>query len=38
MLAPILYFLSLALFAFAVLAAAHIPEGNWLVAGIFRCS
>jgi hypothetical protein len=35
MLAPLLYFLSIALFAFAVLAATQIPESNWLIASIF---
>jgi hypothetical protein len=35
MLAPLLYFLSIALFAFAVLAATQVPESNWLIASIF---
>jgi hypothetical protein len=35
MLAELLYFVSIALFAFAVLAALRVPESNWLVACIF---
>jgi hypothetical protein len=35
MLAELLYFLSIALFAFAVLAATQVPESNWLIAAIF---
>ena len=35
MLAELLYFVSVALFAFAVLAATRVPESNWLVACIF---
>lgn len=35
MLAQLLYFLSIALFAFAVLAATQVPESNWLIAAIF---
>ena len=35
MLAQLLYFASIALFAFAVLAATQVPESNWLIASIF---
>jgi hypothetical protein len=35
MLAELLYFLSIALFAFAVLAATQVPDSNWLIASIF---
>jgi hypothetical protein len=35
MLAEALYFLSIALFAFATLAATQVPESNWLIASIF---
>jgi hypothetical protein len=35
MLAQLLYFASIALFAFAVLAATQVPESNWLIAAIF---
>jgi len=35
MLAQFLYFLSIALFSFAVLGATRIPESNWLIASIF---
>ena len=35
MLAELLYFVSIALFAFAVLATLRVPESNWLVACIF---
>ena len=35
MLAATLYFLAIASFAFAVLAATQVPESNWLIAAIF---
>ena len=35
MMAPLLYFLSIALFGFVVLGASQIPNGIWLVACIF---
>jgi hypothetical protein len=35
MMAPLLYFLSIALFAFVVLGASQIPNSIWLVACIF---
>ena len=35
MLAALLYFVAIALFAFAVLAATQVPESNWLIASIF---
>jgi hypothetical protein len=35
MLAEGLYFTSIALFGFAVLAATQVPDSNWLVASIF---
>lgn len=35
MMAPLLYFLSIALFGFVVLGASQIPNGMWLVACIF---
>ena len=35
MLAGSLYFLAIASFAFAVLAATQVPESNWLIAAIF---
>jgi hypothetical protein len=35
MLAELLYFVSIALFAFAVLAATQVPDSNWLIASIF---
>lgn len=35
MLAGSLYFVAIALFAFAVLAATQVPESNWLIAAIF---
>jgi hypothetical protein len=35
MLPEVLYFASIALFAFATLAAAQVPDSNWLVACIF---
>ena len=33
--AEVLYFISIALFGFAVLAATQVPDSNWLVAAIF---
>jgi hypothetical protein len=35
MLAPLLYFISIALFAYAVLQTTQVPESNWLIASIF---
>jgi hypothetical protein len=35
MLAELLYFASIALFGFAVLAAMQVPDSNWLIACIF---
>ena len=35
MLAPLLYFIAIALFGFAVLGAAQLPNDLWLVAAIF---
>jgi hypothetical protein len=35
MLAGSLYFVAIAMFAFAVLAATQVPESNWLIAAIF---
>ena len=35
MLAATLYFIAIASFAFAVLAATQVPESNWLIAAIF---
>jgi hypothetical protein len=34
-LAPLLYFVALALFGFTIVAAARMPDGTWLVACIF---
>jgi hypothetical protein len=35
MLAPALYFVTLALFGFTIFAAAQVPDSTWLVACIF---
>ncbi len=35
MLAPILYFASISLFGFVLLAATQVPDSNWLLACIF---